>query len=119
VCPTRTAGAKTDGFYATILAPHEYALSVLEACGGHDSATLARWLQDHPRGEAAWPSSNEAKVEGVYLHYVLATRKEFLEWAARADHDQDKALAKELRNHAGRLNDDETLGCMVRAAGLV
>ena len=108
-------GAKTDDFYATILASHPYALALLEACGTLDGAALASWLAANDQGEAPWPSSSAAVVEGVYVHYLLANRPEFLAWAAAADAGGRPKLARELTKHAERLEGKPpgTLSCMV------
>ena len=94
-----------------MFAVHAYALKMVLEVGTKDSAAFAEWLNNNKTGEAAWPEL--LAVAGVYLHFLTATKREFIAWAKECEVD-DPALAHELRAHADKLASDDTVGSMVR-----
>ena len=77
-----------------MFAVHAYALKMVLEVGTKDSAAFAEWLNNNEIGEAAWPEL--LAVAGVYLHFLTATKREFIAWAKKCEED-DPALAHELR----------------------
>ena len=94
-----------------MFAVHAYALKMVLEVGTKGSAAFAEWLNNNEIGEAAWPEL--LVVAGVYLHFLTATKREFIAWAKKCEVD-DPALAHELRAHADKLATLDTVGSMVR-----